>query len=134
MPAHHDTWVLVISSDAANRATLRAPLDGAGYHVLEARGVAEALRELRRSVHPLTVLLDGLMLPLLNAVLPDRRTAQHHAYLLLCAQNDECHPRAQALLDQLALEVLTYPGDTNTLLAAVERVGRHLSAAPLYTR
>lgn len=134
MPAHRDSWILVISSDATQRASLRAPLDGAGYQVLEAPGAAEALRELRRSARPLTVLLDATMLPLLNAVMPDRRAARHHAYLLLCERNDTCHPRAQALLEQLALDVLAYAGDTNALLAAVEHAGRHLTDVPLYVR
>lgn len=134
MPAHRDTWVLVISSDAANRATWRAPLDGAGYRVVEASGTAEALYTLRHSPQPLTVMLDGPMLPLLNTVLSDRRAARHHAYLLLCDQNDTCHQRAQALLAQLALDVLTYAGDTNSLLDAVEHISHQLSHAPLYAR
>ena len=136
MPAQPDTssapWVLLISADAARRATVRAQLSGAGYQVLEAHGAAEALRELRRSPRPLTVLLDSPMLPVLNAVLPDRRAARHHAYLLLCDQDGTCRPRAQALLDQLSLDVLPYSGATNSLLAAVARVRRRLSPATPY--
>jgi hypothetical protein len=101
---------------------------------MEAAGAAEALHVLRRNPQPLTVLLDGQMLPLLNAVMSDRRAARHHAYLLLCERNDTCHPRAQALLAQLGLNVLAYAGDTNSLLDAVERAGRYLSNSPLYAR
>jgi DNA-binding NtrC family response regulator len=136
MPAQSDIppapWVLLISADAARRVTLRAQLDGAGYQVLEARGTAEALHALRRSSRPLTVLLDAPMLPLLNAILPDRRAARHHAYLLLCDQDGTCHPRARALLEQLSLDVLPASGETTSLIAAIARAGRRLSPAPLY--
>lgn len=125
-------WVLLVSQDAAQRATLRAQLDGVGYQVLEAPSGAEALRELRRSPRSLTVVLDAPMLSLLNAILPDRRAARHHAYVLLCDGDPTCHPRAGALLDQLRLTVLFGPGETNRLLGAIARAGRRLSTAPLY--
>lgn len=133
MPAHTDDWVLLISSDENHRTSWRSLLNQEGYHVLEAPNAIQALHELRRSPHALTVLLDHPQLSMLNAIMPDRRVARHHSYLVFCAQDDRCHPRAQALLEQLALRVLPYPVAAATLLDAVAHASHNLTAHALYT-
>lgn len=131
MFAHADDWVLVLA-DAAERAAWLALLAQEGYHTLEAASSAQALTQLRSAAHALVVLIDAPHTPLLNAVIPDRRIARHHAYILVSAPGDSAVARATSLLDQLPLRTLPYPSHAQALLDAVSSACRHLPVHQLY--
>lgn len=132
MSERHGDWVLLVSSDAVMRGQWRTVLASVGYSIDEAPDAAQALLALRRSTRPLVVLLDQPQLTLLNAVLPDPRAASHHAYLLLCAIEEECLDRVRSLLDQLMLRVIGYPSAAGMLIEEVDRAARLLRPNSMY--
>lgn len=131
MPTHSDDWVLLLAENT-ERAAWQKILAQAGYHTLEADSSVQALAYLRCSSHALVVLLDAPHLPLLNVVVPDRRIARHHAYLVIGAHGDTYLARVARLLDQISLQALSSPISAHALLDAVARACRQLAPHSLY--
>jgi CheY-like chemotaxis protein len=132
------THVLVLEEDPRVRARLSAMLAAAGYRVVAAADETEALGVLRRSRHPLVVVLDSHHAHLLDQVLVDRRASSHHAYVILSAEARAAvtalavTPNALTRLVVVIVVVVRDRRQRSALLRAVNRAARGLPPDPLY--
>src|SRR5690242_16188422 len=85
MGASDGARLLLVEADRRLRTHLRAALEGEGFAVRTVASETRALVELHSSAFPLVVLVDARHLRLLTVVLPDRRMAYHHTFILLGA-------------------------------------------------
>ena len=120
------TQVLIVDDDDDTRATLRYLLEDAGYGVLEAPGVPEALSQLQEEPERLVVLLDYLLPGLDGAALLEDNAAwqadgSRHTYLLLTASPQKISPALQERLLELHVPVLPKPFDINDILQFVKQ-------------
>jgi CheY-like chemotaxis protein len=129
------THVLVVEEDPRARARLSAMLAAAGYRVVAAADETAALGVLRRSPHPLVVVLDAHHAHLLDDVLVDRRASSHHAYVILSAETRAAVTApavSPSALARLIVVVVRDRRQRSTLLRAVNRAARGLPPDPLY--
>lgn len=122
--------VLVVDDEAAIRALLRAALEPAGYHVIEAANAAEALGAMHVQT-PQVVLLD-LGLPDrdgLDLIAPLRKAG---AAVLVVSARDAVAQKVAAL-DRGADDYVTKPFDTDEVLARVRTALRHRASPDLLT-
>jgi two-component system KDP operon response regulator KdpE len=124
--------VLVVDDELAIRRLLRTNLEGAGYHVLEAKNGAEGVRE-AASLRPELIILD-LGLPDMSGqkVLEQIRQWSQVPILILTVQDGE--EEKVKLLDSGADDFLVKPFGVSELLArlrVLERHGRGLEVEPV---
>lgn len=119
-------WVLVADDDSGIRESLRLILEDAGYQVAEAADGVQTLETLRRSPHPMVVLLD-LMMPkvdgagVLGAVAADPHLASQHSFILMTAAHKTLGLAFARLLTELHVPLLPKPFDLETVLELVEQ-------------
>jgi hypothetical protein len=103
------TAVLLVEAADRLRGRLKSLLELEGYGVLEAGDEMAGFDTLHGSPHPLVVVLDAGHVRLLARVATDRRTCEHHAYVVLCTWRRPSVSVADSLRAQLRLFVVRGP-------------------------
>lgn len=126
--------VLIVDDDPALREMLRLLLKTEGYAVAEAPDGQRALDMLRHAKSHMVVLLD-LRMPrlggdaVLQAVVAEDHELSEHVYVLVTANAPSITAPVAALLQQLAVPVISKPFEIKKLLRAVEQAAARLPEA-----
>ncbi len=116
----HDASILLVEDDDDIRVAMTLFLEGAGYHVVEAKDGAEGLRLLRSSAGAICLVLLDLFMPVKNGwefraeQIADPTIA--HVPVVVVSADRTAQQKADALG---ALEYLVKPVDFERLLGAV---------------
>ncbi len=125
--------VLLIEDDTAIRETLRALLEDAGYHVIEAVDGASGLALMQASEEPLIVLLDH-RLPYMKgcdlfASVKREATLRRHAYIYMTALRPcEIAAQCETAPAEVDAAVIYKPFDIDAMLDAVAQAACKLAA------
>ena len=127
------TQVLVVDDSLTLRQLIRAILEPAGYHVIEAADGVEGLATLRAHVDPMVVLLDYQMpnldgMGVLQAVTDSGGPLLAHDYIVISANQATFPSVFIDLLRHLSIRVLAKPFERDVLLATVEQAAERLAA------
>ena len=127
--------ILVVDDDESTRECLRLVLEDAGYPVVEATMVSDALAHLQAATRGHIVLLDWVMpergeslLYALEQEPADGPLHRHCFIVLTAAMVSRFTEEEQRLIAATCLEAVTKPFEVAALLAVIERAATHLRA------
>lgn len=124
--------VCVIEDDAGIRDALRALLEDAGYHVLEATNGAEGYRLLRSSAVPLVALVDHKMpqmdgCDLLELVDQDEEMRSRHTFIFVTASPRAAEQDCGETMEELSATLLPKPFHIDDVLDAVAEASARIA-------
>lgn len=126
--------VCVIEDDAGIRDALRAVLEDAGYHVLEAADGLAGYHLLKASEGPLVALVDHRMprmdgCDLLELVAKDEDLRSRHEFIFVTASPRKATEDCGETMEDLAATLLPKPFHIDDVLDAVANAAERLSGA-----
>jgi CheY-like chemotaxis protein len=126
--------VLIVDDDQEIRETLRCTLEDEGHTIDEANDGLIALKKIRELQQPTVVLLD-FMMPRLDGTGVLREIAQEpslwsrFAFIIMTATTLRAFSLPSAnLVEGITITIMQKPFDIDTLLSAIDAIGRTLLA------